>query len=136
MPIYLNVPYSEKDKVKALGARWDATPRQWYVPEGVLLTPFEPWLPEFKPDQPVETAPVPKNQATGKAPGKARLSDPAVQARGDRIDTIQGKVITGPLYVDLSHDCIPWEHCEQCAEAMAQRSRPPIDPMLSPPWSD
>lgn len=29
--IYLDVPYSEKDKAKKAGARWDATARSWYV---------------------------------------------------------------------------------------------------------
>lgn len=28
---YLVTPYAEKDRVKALGARWDAGRRQWYV---------------------------------------------------------------------------------------------------------
>ena len=31
---YLNCPYSEKDLVKSLGARWDADARKWYVPSG------------------------------------------------------------------------------------------------------
>jgi len=42
---YLVTPYAEKDRVKALGARWDAGRRQWYVPEGRDLTPFATWLP-------------------------------------------------------------------------------------------
>lgn len=29
--LYLNVPYSEKDQAKAVGARWDPTRRQWWV---------------------------------------------------------------------------------------------------------
>jgi hypothetical protein len=28
--IYLNVPYEEKDKAKAIGARWDADVKRWY----------------------------------------------------------------------------------------------------------
>ena len=28
--IYLNVPFPEKDKAKALGARWDANAKKWY----------------------------------------------------------------------------------------------------------
>lgn len=42
---YLNVPFSQKDKVKALGARWDTSQRQWYVPAGLELTLFQAWLP-------------------------------------------------------------------------------------------
>nr|WP_049787075.1 DUF5710 domain-containing protein [Alicycliphilus denitrificans] len=33
------------DRVKALGARWDAAQRQWYVPPGLDLAQFATWLP-------------------------------------------------------------------------------------------
>lgn len=42
---YLSVPFAQKDQAKALGARWDAAQRQWYVPSGLELTPFQAWLP-------------------------------------------------------------------------------------------
>lgn len=42
---YLTVPFAQKDQAKALGARWDAAQRQWYVPSGLELEPFQPWLP-------------------------------------------------------------------------------------------
>lgn len=42
---YLTVPFKEKDSVKALGARWDADARRWYVPDGQDLVPFTNWLP-------------------------------------------------------------------------------------------
>lgn len=42
---YLTVPYAQKDQAKALGARWDAAQRQWYVPSGLELAPFQAWLP-------------------------------------------------------------------------------------------
>ncbi len=29
---YLNVPYSQKDAAKCLGARWDQGARRWFVP--------------------------------------------------------------------------------------------------------
>ena len=35
--IYLNVPFAEKDAAKALGARWDAKARKWYVPSAAVL---------------------------------------------------------------------------------------------------
>lgn len=41
--LMLKVPYAEKDEAKALGAKWDATKRKWYVPAGVDQTPFERW---------------------------------------------------------------------------------------------
>ena len=42
---YLTVSFTEKDAVKALGARWDAAARRWFVPDGADLTPFGEWLP-------------------------------------------------------------------------------------------
>lgn len=46
---YLNVPYAEKDQAKALGARWDAIARRWYIPQSLLdqSEQFAQWfLPE------------------------------------------------------------------------------------------
>jgi len=42
---YLTTSFREKDRVKALGARWDPGASKWYVPGGVDLTPFVAWLP-------------------------------------------------------------------------------------------
>lgn len=42
---YLTSSFKDKDRVKALGARWDPAKRQWYVPDGLALTPFAEWLP-------------------------------------------------------------------------------------------
>jgi len=44
-PTYLTVTFNDKDAAKALGARWDAVQRQWFVPEGRDLAPFAVWLP-------------------------------------------------------------------------------------------
>jgi exodeoxyribonuclease VII large subunit len=41
---YLTVEYKDKDAAKALGARWDAAQRQWFVPEGRDLAPFAAWI--------------------------------------------------------------------------------------------
>lgn len=43
--VNLRVPFSEKDKAKALGACWDAQARVWYVPDHCDLEPFGLWLP-------------------------------------------------------------------------------------------
>lgn len=45
MSTYLTVPFAQKDRVKALGARWDSAQRQWYVPPRVDLAQFSSWLP-------------------------------------------------------------------------------------------
>lgn len=39
----LKVPFAEKDAAKALGARWDAAKKKWYVPQGVDPAPFSKW---------------------------------------------------------------------------------------------
>lgn len=43
--IYLNTAYKDREHVKALGAKWDPTRRQWYVSPGRDLAPFAAWLP-------------------------------------------------------------------------------------------
>ena len=50
--IYLSVPFRDKDAAKALGARWDPVQRQWYVPQGRDLAPFQAWLPPTVAAQP------------------------------------------------------------------------------------
>lgn len=45
MPTILNASFSDKEKVKALGARWDSANRTWYVPDGLQLEPFAQWIP-------------------------------------------------------------------------------------------
>lgn len=42
---YLEVPFAEKDEAKALGARWDPARKKWYIPAGVAIAPFAPWIP-------------------------------------------------------------------------------------------
>ena len=41
----LDVPFSQKEEAKALGAKWDRTKKIWYVPSGVNPEPFAEWLP-------------------------------------------------------------------------------------------
>ena len=42
--VYINVPYSEKDEAKALGAKWDKQEKSWFVESGIDQTPFQKWL--------------------------------------------------------------------------------------------
>lgn len=42
---YLQTAYKDRERVKGLGARWDPTRKQWFVPEGRDLAPFVTWLP-------------------------------------------------------------------------------------------
>jgi hypothetical protein len=42
--LYLDVPFPDKEQVKALGARWDRDARSWYVPNHLDVEPFAHWL--------------------------------------------------------------------------------------------
>jgi phage/plasmid primase-like uncharacterized protein len=42
--VYINVPYSEKDEAKALGAKWDKKEKAWFVEPGIDQKPFQKWL--------------------------------------------------------------------------------------------
>lgn len=44
---YLNVPYSDKDEVKSLGAYFDGEKKCWYIPSSIKdITPFKKWIPD------------------------------------------------------------------------------------------
>ena len=45
MPTFLVAQYKDRDRVKALGAKWNAIQKRWFVPDGLSLVPFTPWLP-------------------------------------------------------------------------------------------
>jgi hypothetical protein len=42
----LQVPYSQKDEARRLGARWDAARRVWFVENVENLGRFLRWIPE------------------------------------------------------------------------------------------
>ncbi len=93
----LKVPYAEKDQAKALGARWNAERKAWYVPDGTETAPFERWL----------------------APGGA--SEPARGAgkeKAAKVDSYVGKPTVGEHYFALEHDCSPFTECAQCRPAL------------------
>jgi len=43
--IELQVPFTEKDEAKRLGARWDSSRKTWYIPEGLERLAFARWIP-------------------------------------------------------------------------------------------
>jgi len=45
MATFLNVPYSDKDLVKAMGAHWNASECKWFVPRGRNTALFTRWIP-------------------------------------------------------------------------------------------
>jgi hypothetical protein len=44
--VILDVPFSEKDEAKGLGAWWDPDLKKWFVPRGRDPEPFRKWIPE------------------------------------------------------------------------------------------
>ena len=101
MRIDLKVPFAEKDTAKALGARWDAGKKIWYILDVADVTPFLRWIPDLQ------------NATKGSAGGTTR---PSTNAGKAPIDQTVG-VITGPTVV-LPHcgcNVLPWEDCEHTA---------------------
>jgi hypothetical protein len=94
----LKVPYAEKDKAKALGARWNAERKAWYIPDGTAVTPFEQWL-----------APGDEVRTTVKGAAK--------ESKG-KVDSYVGKPTVGKHYIELEHDCNPFAECVQCRPAL------------------
>jgi putative DNA primase/helicase len=79
---YLNVPFSEKDEAKRLGAIWDIARSKWYVENKDNLKPFLKWIderlkqptavaipPPFKPSRHIR----PDHKKPGKQANKERL---------------------------------------------------------------
>lgn len=60
---YLTAGFKDKDKVKALGARWDPEQKAWYAPAGADLALFRAWLPAGF-DEPGELLPATVNTST------------------------------------------------------------------------
>ena len=46
MRVDLEVPFTDKDKAKRLGARWDPDKFTWYVQDTENLWPFVKWMKE------------------------------------------------------------------------------------------
>jgi hypothetical protein len=99
MRINLVTPFAEKDAVKALGARWDAAKKVWYIVNVEDLSPFMRWIPDLAAaqdgsgDTPAQSAAKPRSASTQKAKSVATFA-PAVQ---------------------IPHcgcDVLPWEDCE------------------------
>lgn len=95
--IILSVPYAEKDQAKMLGAKWSQDRKTWYVPDGMLLSPFECWL-----SSSTEGCAIIKQIRKVSAPKKPR------------VDSYVAATTTGKLYFNIGHDCDPFEPCASC----------------------
>lgn len=100
---FINVPFSDKDKAKQLGAKWNATRKSWYIPDGVPITAFERWLPKSDGSEPAKTVKsTPGKQSDGASPTVAAPPKWPTHA--------------GSKFFKIDHSCIPWETCEICAK--------------------
>ncbi len=77
---YLNVPFAQKDAAKALGAKWDAINKQWYVPPDKDIALFSQWQVQSAPSvSSSTTAPKPRPTASsGKTASSAKNSTSGV----------------------------------------------------------
>lgn len=48
MRINLQVPYSDKESVKSLGAKWDVARKTWYIIDPQDLEQFKKWIPSIR----------------------------------------------------------------------------------------
>lgn len=101
MRIDLVTPFAEKEEAKALGARWDAAKRIWYIVDVEDLTPFLRWIPKSGKTPATPVVGVKRKPSTSKPP--SRKSDES------------NKFTELALAVHVPHcgcDVLAWEHCK------------------------
>ena len=96
MRINLVTPFAEKDTVKALGARWDAAKKCWYITDVVDLRPFARWIPNM------EAALEGTGLTAQQAKPKFTLPPPAIAATQPRPANDK---------TDCGCDVLPWDDC-------------------------
>ena len=98
MRIDLKVPYPEKDTAKALGARWDAAKKIWYVKDVSDLTLFTRWISDLK--------------AATDETGSGGTRQPTDIGKAPVVPTV--RVITAPTVMAPHCRCNDhhWEDCE------------------------
>jgi exodeoxyribonuclease VII large subunit len=101
---YLTTSFAERARVKALGARWDAERRQWFVPAGLSLEPFRAWLP-----QALDTAltlPAPETKGVGLSQLLAGLSEAISRAFAApvwvRVEVTNVRLSRGAISLELA----------------------------------
>ena len=98
MRINLVTPFAEKDAAKALGARWDAAKKCWYIVDVDDLTPFMRWIPNLDAAQDAGAATAANPKASAKT-AAARPKPP----------------VASKPSVEVPHcgcQVLPWEDCE------------------------
>lgn len=98
MRINLVTQFAEKDAVKALGARWDASKKLWYIVDVADLTPFLRWIPNM-----------------GVATENSVVASQQQEARPDSALSQRSKVPTPSKSMSEVPHCgcnvLPWDDC-------------------------
>ena len=100
MRINLVTPFAEKDAVKALGARWDAAKKCWYIVDVKDLAPFARWISDA--DAAIDSS----ERKPPAAKPKFTLPTPAFAPE---------KPASGAA--DCGCDVLPWDDCVHTAKA-------------------
>lgn len=139
-PIYLNCPYRDKDAAKALGARFDGTRKQWFIPSGLDITPFRRWLPpETVAELQTGIQPLAHTNADSDAATGVRLADLLTQVKQRleqyyadsiwvRAVVVQMSSSRGHVYLELAdHD----DEGNEIAKTRAMLWRERVDYLLN-----
>ena len=105
MRINLVTPFAEKDAVKALGARWDAAKKIWYIIDVADLTQFARWIPNI-------------DAAMGNLTDEVKQS--AKSSSKVKVDQFHG--LTTEPAIEVPHcgcGVLPWEDCVHTAKPTA-----------------
>jgi hypothetical protein len=107
--INLITPFTEKDAAKALGARWDANRKNWYIENVEDLTPFLRWIPE--------------SAGIHETPLKLSSSSYESKSITEAHTTRPPELIAG---IGTLHHCgcavLPWEDCEHTLKTFTNAS--------------
>lgn len=103
MRINLVTPFAEKDAAKALGARWDAAKKCWYIVDIADLTPFLRWIPDMNAAMEMSGHP-PRTTMP-----KASMTTPA-KAPVKSIHDV----------TDCGCNVLPWEDCKHTIKSEVQ----------------
>lgn len=100
MRINLVTSFAEKDAVKALGARWDAVKKRWYIVDVADLSPFTRWIPNL-------------DAAMDGSGGNSLLTKPT----SSQPAPVNVPVKSDAGVADCGCDVLAWEDCEHTAKA-------------------
>ena len=105
MRINLVTPFADKDAAKALGARWDAAKKIWYIIDVADLTPFARWIPNIR-------------AAMGNLTDEVKQTAKSISKV--KVDQFHG--LTTEPAIEVPHcgcDVLPWEDCVHTAKPTA-----------------